>query len=92
MDIYRIAPDTNYQLMFPEDDVHDSDSWEFKGEPLITELPKLFKAHFAADSDKPYPDIALIGMSAFAFSDDAAKQLLDILEPAGELIPFYVDE
>lgn len=91
MKIYALKPDTAYRFMYPEDDVYDSDDWEFKGEPLIDKLPKCFKAYFDEKPDEPIPDIAYLGMSTFAFKRDVATALADILEAAGEVLPFYVD-
>ena len=91
MKIYNVTPDSNYRLMFPEDDVYDSDDWEFNCQPLAGKLPLHFKAYFSDISDKPLPDIAWIGMNTFAFRDDVAEELLDILESSGELLPFTVD-
>jgi hypothetical protein len=92
MKIYILKPDTNYRLLYPEDSVYDSEEWEFKAEPLIEKLPKQFKAYFDKDSKKPIPDIAYLGMSTFAFKKDVATELVEILEDAGELLPFYVDD
>ena len=91
MKIYALKPDTDFRLMYPEDDVYDSDYWEFKCEPLIGKLPKTFNAYFSEKSNKPTPDIAYIGMLTFAFRKDVATELADILEAAGELHPFTVD-
>lgn len=91
MKIYAVKPDTDYRLMFPEDDVYDMDEWEFKGESLVGKLPKQFTAYFKEGSDKPLPDIAWIGMLTFAFRRDVAGELSEILEAAGELLPFTVD-
>ena len=92
MKIYILKPDTSYKLLYPEDQVYDSEYWEFKGKPLVEKLPKLFKAYFDQDSKKPIPDIAYLGMSTFAFKKDAATALVDILENAGELLPFYAED
>lgn len=89
--IYKVKPDTDYRLMYPEDGVFDSDDWEFKCSPLIDKLPQ-FKAYFDKESKKPIPDIAYIGMATFAFRHDVAEALVDILESAGEVLPFFVDE
>ncbi len=91
MKIYTVTPDSNFRLMFPEDSVYDSDYWEFKCEPLAGKLPLHFEAYFSDKNNKPIPDIAWIGMSTFAFREDVATELLDILEEAGELLPFKVD-
>lgn len=94
MNIYRLKPDTKYRLMYPEDKVYDSDLWEFKAQPLIEKLPLNFTGYFSkgSDVDYPKPDIAYLGMSTFALRGDVADTLAeDILEPAGELLPFTVD-
>lgn len=91
MKIYTVKPDSNFRLMFPEDTVYDSDAWEFKGEALAGRLPLHFTAYFSDKNDKPLPDIAWIGMSTFAFRNDVATELLEILEDAGELLPFTVE-
>jgi hypothetical protein len=80
MKIYTVQPDSSFRLMFPEDSVYDSDDWEFKCEPLAGKLPLHFEAYFSDKNDKPIPDIAWIGMSTFAFREDVATELLDILE------------
>lgn len=92
MKIYEIKPDTHYRFMYPEDSVYKSDEWDFNAEPLIEVLPKTFHAYFDKDKDEPLPDIAYIGMMTFAFRKDVATELVDILEAAGELLPFYVDK
>lgn len=92
MKIYAVKPDTKFRLMFPEDAVYDSDDWEFKCEPLSGKLPLHFNAYFSDANDKPIPDIAWIGMCTFAFRDDVATELLDILEQAGELLPFRIND
>ncbi len=89
MIIYKLKPDTNFRLMYPDDDVYNSDEWEFKCKPLAEKLPQ-FSAYFDKKSDKPLPDIAYIGMLTFAFRRDVASELLEILEKVGELLPFYV--
>jgi hypothetical protein len=91
MKIYAIKPDSSFRLMFPEDAVYDSDDWEFKCEPLAGKLPLHFESYFSKKNEKPIPDIAWLGMSTFAFRDDVATELLDILEEAGELLPFTID-
>lgn len=91
MNIYIIKPDSDFRMMFPEDSVYDSDFWEFKCEPLAGKLPLHFEAYFSESNNKPLPDIAWLGMSTFAFRDDVACGILDILEDAGELLPFTVD-
>lgn len=90
MKIYTVKPDSDFRLLFPEDSVYDSDDWEFKCEPLAGKLPLHFTAYFSEASNKPFPDIAWLGMSTFAFREDVATELLDILEEAGELLPFKV--
>tara|TARA_R110002072_G_scaffold271474_2_gene431487 strand:- start:21133 stop:21699 length:567 start_codon:yes stop_codon:yes gene_type:complete len=90
MKIYAVKPDSSFRLMFPEDSVYDSDDWEFKCESLAGKLPLHFDAYFSDSNDKPIPDIAWIGMNTFAFRDDVAAELLDILEEAGELLPFKI--
>ncbi|WP_062270391.1 hypothetical protein [Endozoicomonas arenosclerae] len=92
MKVYKVLPDTDFSLMYPEDDVYNSDEWEFKAEPLLGKLPNVFNAYFSKKGDKPLPDIAYIGMSTFAFRKEIATELVDILEEAGEMLPFYVDE
>jgi len=77
--------------MFPEASVYDSENWEFKCESLAGKLPLHFEAYFSDKNEKPFPDIAWIGMSTFAFREDVATELLDILEEAGELLPFKVN-
>ncbi len=77
--------------MYPEDEVYESDNWEFKCNSLAGKLPLHFKAYFSETSDKPMPDIAWIGMNTIAFRKDVAESLLDILESSGELLPFTVD-
>jgi len=92
MKIYAVKPDSSFRLMFPEDSVYDSDDWEFKCEPLAGKLPLHFEAYFSDSNDKPLPDIAWIGMNTFAFRDDVATELLDILEESGELLPFKIGD
>ena len=92
MKVYKVLPDTDFSLMYPEENVYDSDEWEFKAESLLGKLPNSFNAYFSRKGDKPLPDIAYIGMSTFAFRKDIATELVDILENSGELLPFYVDE
>ena len=92
MKIYAVKPDTNYRFMYPEDETYDSEFWEFKCTELVNKLPKKFNAYFSEKSDKPKPDIAFIGMLTFAFRGEVADALADILEEAGELLPFYVDD
>jgi hypothetical protein len=91
MKIYAVKPDSNFRLMYPEDTVYDSDDWEFKCESLAGKLPLHFQAYFSEKSDKPFPDIAWIGMSTFAFRADVATELVEMLEDCGELLPFKVD-
>jgi hypothetical protein len=92
MKIFKVKPDTKFRLMYPEDKVYDSAEWEFKGQPLMDALPHPFNAYFAEDSNKPLPDIAYLGMTTFAFRSEVATELVDILEAAGELIPFKIGE
>lgn len=91
MKIYNVKPDAQFRFIFPEDSVYDSLEWEFQGNSLAGKLPLHFKAYFSDKVEKPIPDIAWIGMSTFAFRDDVATALLDILEDAGELLPFTVE-
>ncbi len=91
MKIYTVKPDSTFRLMFPEDSICDMDEWEFKCEPLSGKIPLHFTAYFSDKNEKPIPDIAWIGMSTFAFRGDVATELVDILEQAGELLPFKVD-
>ncbi len=91
MKIYTVKPDSSFRLMFPEDSVYDSEDWEFKCEPLAGKLPLHFEAYFSDKNDKPIPDIAWIGMNTFAFREDVATEILDILEESGELLPFKVN-
>lgn len=89
-----MKPDIKYRLAYPEDSVYDSDHWEFKAQPLIEKLPLNFTGYFSqsSDADYPKPDIAYMGMSTFALRGDVADILAeDILEPAGELLPFTID-
>jgi hypothetical protein len=90
MKIYAVKPDSNYRLMFPEDSIYDSEHWEFKCESLAGKLPLHFEAYFSDKNNKPIPDIAWIGMKTFAFREEVATELLDILEESGELLPFKV--
>ena len=92
MKIYSVKPDTDYRLMFPEDEVYDADEWEFKCQSLLGKIKTPFTAYFKEKSDKPLPDIAWIGMLTFAFREDVAEALCEILEASGELIPFTVDD
>jgi len=92
MNIYSVKPDTEYRLAFPEDAVYESDLWSFKCEPLAGKLPLHFEAYFSETSNKPLPDIAWLGMSTFAFREDVAEALLDILENSGELLPFKLND
>ncbi|PUA26708.1 MAG: hypothetical protein B0W54_23520 [Cellvibrio sp. 79] len=91
MKIYTVKPDSNFRLMYPEEAVYESDDWEFKCKPLAGKLPLHFEAYFNEKSDKPFPDIAWIGMNTFAFRADVATELVEILEESGELLPFKVD-
>lgn len=91
MKIYAVKPDSGFKMMFPEDSVYDSEDWEFKCESLAGKLPLHFKAYFSEENEKPIPDIAWLGMSTFAFRDDVATEILDILEESGELLPFTVN-
>lgn len=91
MKVYLLKPDTTYRMMYPEDDVYESDNWEFKCEDLVDRLPQ-FQAYFDKNLDKPLPDIAYIGMSTFALRHDVATELVDILESSSELLPFYLDD
>ena len=91
MNIYTVKPDPDFRLMFPEDSVYESENWEFKAKPLAGKIPLHFQAHLSETNDKPIPDIAWIGMTTFAFRKDVATELLDILEDAGELLPFQLD-
>ncbi len=91
MKVYLLKPDTKYRLMYPEDDVYESDNWEFKCEDLVDKFPQ-FQAYFDKNSEKPLPDIAYIGMSTFAFRHDVATELVDILESSSELLPFYLED
>lgn len=92
MKIYEVKPDISYRFMYPEDSLYESEEWEFNGKPLIGVLPNAFKAYFDKGKDEPFPDIAYIGMMTFAFRKDVATELADILEAAGELLAFYVDD
>jgi len=92
MKIYTVNPNTNYRFMFPEEVVHKNREWRFKGKSLIKIIPKQFKAHFDKNSDNPIPDIALLGMRAFAFKEKVATELSEILEEAGEVLPFWIDD
>ena len=92
MKVYAVKPDANYRFMYPEDKVYRSEHWKFKCKPLIEILPKQFSAYFDKNSNEPKPDIAFIGMLTFAFREEVADALADILEEAGELLPFYVDD
>ncbi len=91
MKIYAVKPDSSFRMMFPEDSVYDSEHWEFKCNSLAGKLPLHFKAYLSDKQEKPVPDIAWLGMSTFAFREDVANELLDILEESGELLPFTVD-
>ena len=91
MKVYLLKPDTKYKLMYPEDSVSESDDWEFKCEELVDKLPQ-FQAYFDKKSEKDIPDIAYIGMMTFAFRNDVANELVDILESSSELLPFYLDD
>lgn len=90
MKVYKLRPDTKYRLMYPESTVYQSDLWDFHGDTLAGKLMN-FNAHFEKDSNEPIPDIAYIGMATFAFREDVAEELADILEGTGELLPFSVD-
>jgi len=92
MKIYTVNPDTNYRFIFPEESVYAAQNWKFVGEPLVKILPKQFKAHYKLNSKKPIPDIALLGMRAFAFREEVATELSEILEEAGEVLPFWIDD
>lgn len=91
MKIYKVKPDSSFSLLYPEDPVYRSQNWEFKCESKAGIIPLHFKAYFLSENDNPIPDIAWIGMSTFAFQDEVATALLDILEDAGELLPFTVE-
>lgn len=91
MKIYKLRPDTKFRLMYPEADVFHSELWSFHGETLAGKLMN-FNAHFEKGSDEPIPDIAYLGMATFAFKEEIAEELADILENIGELLPFKVDD
>ncbi|MCO1333141.1 hypothetical protein MO867_02190 [Microbulbifer sp. OS29] len=90
MKIYKVRPDTSFRMMYPPDEVYESESWEFKCHELVDKIPQ-FDAYWDDDTSKPLPDIAYLGMSAFAFKKDVAEQMTDILESAGEMLPFYIE-
>jgi hypothetical protein len=90
MKIHLLKPDMTYRLMYPEDSVYESEGWEFDCTEIVEWLPQ-FQAYFDKRSEKPLPDIAYIGMSTFAFREDVAAELVDILEDSCELLPFYVE-
>ncbi|WP_276679895.1 hypothetical protein [Thalassolituus oleivorans] len=91
MKIYTVKPDTDFRFIYPEDSVYRSEDWEFKCKPLAGVLPLNFQAYFQESDSDPIPDIAWLGMSTFAFKDEVAEYLLDILEDCGELLPFTVN-
>ncbi len=90
MVLYKVNPDVDYRFLYPATNVLESDVWQFKCNPLAGRL-RQFEAFFDKDSDKPIPDIAYIGASTFAFNSDVSRELVDILERAGEVLPFFVD-
>lgn len=91
MKIYKLAPDLNYSLMYPEDEVFQSEHFTFKAKPLVDHLPQ-FQAYFDVKKGKPIPDIAYLGMATFAFKKEVAEYMTDILESAGEMLPFYCED
>lgn len=48
-----------------------------------------FQSYFDAEKGKPIPDIAYLGMATFAFKRDVAEKMTEMLEAAGEMLPFY---
>lgn len=90
MKIYKVRPDTTFRMMYPPNDVYESEDWEFKCRELVDKIPQ-FDAYWDDDETKPKPDIAYLGMSAFAFKADVATKITEILERAGEVLPFYVE-
>lgn len=91
MKVYIVKPDSSFRLIFPEDEVYDSEFWEFKATELAGKLPLHFKAYLDDKDSDPIPDIAWIGMSTFAFRKDVAAFLIDILEDSGEMLPFMLE-
>lgn len=91
MKVYIVKPDTSYRFMYPEDEVYDSEFWEFKCNELAGKLPLHFSAYLSDNKNEPIPDIAWIGMSTFAFKDAVAEYMVEILEESGELLPFTVN-
>ena len=79
MKIYTVKPDSSFRLMFPEDSVYDSEDWEFKCKSLAGKIPLHFEAYFTDTNDKPIPDIAWIGMNAFAFREGTFSMLVSPL-------------
>jgi len=92
MKVYTVNTDTNYRLIFPDKPIYPSREWQFKGDPLIDVLPKQFHAHYESDTDDPIPDIAFLGMKTFAFKEEVATELSEILEEAGEILPFWIGD
>lgn len=91
MKVYIVKPDSYYRFIFPEDDVYESEFWEFKANELAGKLPLHFKASLDDKVEDPIPDIAWLGMSTFAFREDVAEFLIDILETSGEMLPFTLE-
>jgi len=91
MKVYKLKADLDYSLMYPEDKVFQSENFEFNAKPLIDHLPE-FQAYFDTSKGRPIPDIAYLGMATFAFRKDVAEKMTEILESAGEMLPFYCGE
>lgn len=90
MKIYRLRPNTDYKMIFPVDSFPKG-VMSFKGKPIVEDFKKGFQAKYG-DDDKPVPDIAYLGMVTYAFKMEAANNLADILEQAGEALPIYIGE